>query len=308
MANDIKRLKQQYSIKDFCDYASIVYKIASNGDLLIKSPANPQQKTESLRVRANYQGEYRYFKDFGNGRYGDLLNFAEYYYGKSTKEAIELLKAVLGEQSRIKPPTSQSQVATRPRQSAAIEIEKIQPLQNHTLIDYLAKRGIDLGTAKKAGMKEAYYKIGNKKYFAIAFENDQDGVEMRNPYFKGAIGQKDITTILAKNSTELNIYEGFIDFATAVKISKGKVLDQNNIILNSVALVDRAIEWIKKEPGIKKIKLYLDNDKAGQEAARQIVRQLGSKKEVVDMSNYYHNFNDLNDFLINKKKEQELER
>ena len=87
MANDIEHLKQQYSIKDFCDYAGIEYKIASNGDLLIKSPANPDQKTESLRVRAAYRGEYRYFKDFASGRYGDLLNFAEYYYGKNTKEA-----------------------------------------------------------------------------------------------------------------------------------------------------------------------------------------------------------------------------
>ena len=308
MAKDIERLKQQYSIKDFCDYAGIAYKIASNHDLLIKSPANPDQKTESLRVRAAYRGEYRYFKDFVSGKYGDLLNFAEYYYGKNTKEAIELLSAVLGGQDRIKPPTPTTSKPQTAIKQQAIEIEKIQHLQNHALIDYLAKRGIDLATAQKAGIKEVYYKIGDKKYFAIAFTNDKGGMELRNPYFKGSIGKKDITTILAKNSTELNVFEGFTDFAAAVKISKGKVLSQNSIILNSVAMVDRAINRIKKEPGIEKIKLYLDNDKAGQEATLHIVREIGGEKDVVDMSSYYRYFNDLNDFLINKKREQGLER
>jgi len=315
MQKDIDVIKQKYNIKDLADLTGISYKIERNGDLLIKSPANPAQKTESLRVRANYKGSYNYFKDFYSGQKGDILNFTEFYFNKSTKEAVELLKDVFNEKNlnvinEVKEKNSQFIKQINNNSNKNIEIVKAQELQNRALIDYLQKRGIGLEIAQKANIKEIYYKIKNKNYFAVAFKNDKEGYEVRNQYFKGSFGEKDITVLKNNNSKEVNVFEGFMDYAAAINLSKGKVLEQNNIILNSISLADRAIQHIKANQDLERVKLYLDNDEAGKAAASKIKEELSKEKEIFDMSIYYVNFKDLNDFLNDKqlKREQQLER
>ncbi len=323
---DIDLIKEKYTIKDFLDYAGIDYKVDSNHDLLVKSPANPQQKTESLRVRANYKGNYNYFKDFFNEKIGDILNFVEYYYNLNTKEAIELLKDIFNEYNlerlnEIKEKNNafiaQVQQQIEKEKNNSIEIENIRELKNTALIDYLRKRGIDLATAAAAGIKEIYYinKNNNRKYFALAFENRSGGFEVRNAYFKGSFGTKDITIIKNENSKEVNIFEGFLDYASAIILSKNKILNQNNLILNSVAEAKKAVEAIEKIENIKIAKLYLDNDKAGKEAVELIREELNKRRKdikIEDKSKFYSSYKDLNNFLsqkyLAKNKEIEYER
>jgi 5S rRNA maturation endonuclease (ribonuclease M5) len=317
MVKDIDIIKEKYNIKDFLDFIVIPYKIASNQDLLVKSPYNPLQKTESLRVRANYQGYYAYFKDFLTERKGDILNFVEYYYSLDTKKAIEMLKDVFNQRNLDKLNEIQKQnlefinnKLSKEKNNQNIEITKIQDLQNQALIDYLQKRKIDLMTAQQAGIKEIYYKINNKNYFALCFENESGGYEVRNAYFKGSFGTKDITLIKKENSNELNVFEGFSDYASAIKLSRGKVLQQNNLILNSVAEREKAIETIKNLKNVNLVKLYLDNDKAGKETAKYFMNKLNKENiKVEDRSNFYGKYKDLNDFLNKKEivKEQEIE-
>ena len=314
MKTDIEIIKEKYNIKDFLDYAGIEYKIDSNHDLLVKSPANLRQKTESLRVRANYKGNYNYFKDFLTNKVGDILNFVEYYYNLNTKEAIEELKKTFNEHNldrlnEIKEKNNifiqEVQQKLEKEKNNNIEIKKIQTLQNQALIDYLQTRGIDLQTGISAGIKEIYYqnKKNNKNYFGLAFENNSGGFEVRNAYFKGSFGTKDITTFENSKSNEINIFEGFLDYVSAIKLSKGKILQQNNIILNSVAETKKAIEAIEKMQHIKKVKLYLDNDNAGKEATKLIKNELSKRKkelEIIDNSSFYKHCKDINDFLQEK--------
>ena len=323
---DIDLIKEKYTIKDFLDYAGIDYKVDSNHDLLVKSPANPEQKTESLRVRANYRGNYNYFKDFFNDKIGDILNFVEYYYNLNTKEAIELLKDIFSEYNldklnEIKEKNNafiaQVQQQIEKEKNNSIEIQKIQELKNQALIDYLRSRGIDLATAAAAGIKEIYYtnKNNNKKYFALCFENRSSGFEIRNAYFKGSFGTKDITIFKNENSNEINIFEGFLDYASAIILSKNKILNQNNLILNSVAEAKKAVDEIERMSDINKVKLYLDNDKAGKEAVELIREELNKRRKdikIEDKSKFYSSYKDLNDFLsqkyLAKNKEIEYER
>ena len=315
MKTDIEIIKEKYNIKDFLDYAGIEYKVVSKGDLLVESPAtDKKQKTKSLRVRANYQGNYNYFTDFFNGVHGDILNFVEYYYNLNTKEAIEELKKTFNEHNldrlnEIKEKNNifiqEVQQKLEKEKNNNIEIKKIQALQNQALIDYLQTRGIDLQTAISAGIKEIYYqnKKNNKNYFGLAFENNSGGFEVRNAYFKGSFGTKDITTFENSKSNEINIFEGFLDYVSAIKLSKGKILQQNNIILNSVAETKKAIETIEKMQHIKKVKLYLDNDNAGKEATKLIKNELSKRKkelEIIDNSSFYKHCKDINDFLQEK--------
>jgi len=55
--------------------------------------------------------------------------------------------------------------------------------------------------------------LDNKNYFAISFINEAGGREIRNKYFKGSFGKKDISLILPNpKDKRIKIYEGFIDF------------------------------------------------------------------------------------------------
>jgi len=315
---DIDLIKEKYNIKDLLDCAGITYKVDKNGDLLVKSPANLEQKTESLRIRANYRGNYNYFKDFLTEKYGDILNFAEYYFNLDTKQAVNLLKDTFGnernldilneikEKNRIFIEEMKKKIE---KENKTIEIENIRELKNTALIDYLQSRKIDLATANAAGIKELYYinKNNNKHYFGLCFENESGGFEVRNKFFKGSFGKKDITVKKNSSSKEVNIFEGFLDYASSIVISKGKVLAQNNIILNSVAEKNRAVETILGMD-INTVKLYLDNDEAGKKTAAFFKAELSKKGiKVEDRSVYYANFDDLNDYLTGKEKEKEFE-
>jgi len=122
---------------------------------------------------------------------------------------------------------------------------KIKPLNNQALINYLKSRKIDC-RASKQHLKEIYYKVNNKNYFGLAFENNSGGYEIRNKYFKGAVGTKDITTIAKeKKKNEVVVFEGFMDYLSYL-IIKPNNTNKDFIILNSVGLVDKSIEAIKQ--------------------------------------------------------------
>jgi hypothetical protein len=172
-------------------------------------------------------------------------------------------------------------------------------LENRSLVSYLANRGIDLDIALRYCV-EVHYKHNYRPYFALGFENISHGIEARNPYFKGCIGAKDITVIIQKEgNNKCNIYEGFMDFLSYLTLCKKErmVYDENAdfIILNSVGLLRRAMSWLSQYPMIN---CYLDNDDAG----HQTVEMLNEVHNgVIDMSNLYAGFKDLNDYLIGKR-------
>ena len=72
------------------------------------------------------------------------------------------------------------------------QIEKIQALENPALIRYLLKRGIERKTVAPY-VKEIYYSLRGKKYFALAFPNLSGGYERGHPYFQGTLWKKDIS-------------------------------------------------------------------------------------------------------------------
>ena len=73
----------------------------------------------------------------------------------------------------------------------------MQPLQNKALIQYLEQRAIPADVARPY-LQEAYYTVAgrDRTYFALAFPNQTGGYELRNPYFQGVAGSKDISLIL----------------------------------------------------------------------------------------------------------------
>jgi 5S rRNA maturation endonuclease (ribonuclease M5) len=186
------------------------------------------------------------------------------------------------------------------------QIEKIQDLENQALIRYLLTRGIERKTAAPY-VKEIYYSLIGKRYFALAFPNLSGGYELRNPYFQGTLGKKDISLLVKsqreKVSTAVTVFEGFMDFLSALTFYQTAEAKTSVIVLNSVHLKETAVKKIK-EIGFAKVYLYLDRDFAGRKIQNDFRQQLGVT--IIDKSELYDGYKDFNQFLVQATQSQKL--
>lgn len=255
--------------------------------LWYKSPLR-QEQTPSFKVETRLNCWY----DFGLGRGGNIIDLAAELY--QSTDLRHILSCIADSYPVPSVPTVASSLA--PRQSApSMEQFEVMPLEHRALVAYLQERGIPAHIAK-ANCKEAHYSVNGKCYFAVAFENVNGGWELRNRYFKGCRGRKDISYLpWARDgpSTECAVFEGFIDYLSALAL--GIISGADAIILNSVVNVNKAVPYLKDYTAIN---CYLDNDNAGQSALAELTAIYGST--VIDRSTLYSEFNDLNDFLVNQ--------
>jgi len=166
---------------------------------------------------------------------------------------------------------------------------KVFKLESPALLKYLADRGIPRNIAQRWCV-QVDYRLHGKDYYAIGFENNAHGFELRSSIFKGSYPPKHITHI-AEGNARCNVFEGFIDFLSAERLGLNDGFDA--MVLNSVANVGKALTIL---PDYSVIACYLDNDEAGRAALARLRRELGDK--VMDKSALYPDHKDLNDYLV----------
>lgn len=255
--------------------------------LWYKSPLR-QEQTPSFKVETTLNCWY----DFGLGRGGNIIDLAAEMY-QSTD--LRYLMRCIADSCTV--PSVQTVASSYPQRHSAPSMERFEvvPLKHRALVAYLQERGIPAHIAK-AKCKEAHYCVNGRFYFAVAFENVSGGCKLRNRYFKGCRGRKDISYLpWARDgpSTECAVFEGFIDYLSALTL--GIISGTDAIILNSVVNVNKAVPYLK---GYTAINCYLDNDSAGQTALTELTAIYGSF--VIDRSTLYSEFNDLNEYLTNQ--------
>lgn len=255
--------------------------------LWYKSPLR-QEQTPSFKVDTAINCWY----DFGLGRGGNIIDLAAELY--QSTDLCYLMRCI-GNSYPV--PSVQTVASSYPQRLSAPSMERIKvvPLQHRALVAYLQERGVPAHIAK-ANCWEAHYGINGKPYFAVAFENVSGGWELRNRYFKGCRGRKDISYLpWARDgpSAECAVFEGFMDYLSALTLDI--ISEADAIILNSVVNVNKAVPFLR---GYKTINCYLDNDTAGRTALAELTVIYGSA--VIDRSTLYSEFNDLNDFLVNQ--------
>ena len=213
-----------------------------------------------------------------------------------------------------------------PKESAII-IDDVKELQHPALLRYLDERCIPHDIARKY-CKQVHYHLKNNpnaKYFAIGFENNEGGWELRSQFFKGAT--KKAATYVNNYSSTLVIFEGFMDFLSYLAMPEGiipKVADANYLILNSVAQANKAVDDYKglqawgERYGFEGKPFYrvwyaLDNDPAGIDATFRMANLGGVvgnaghedlRPKMVAYEGYLtvEKIKDLNDLLIAVKK------
>ena len=267
--------------------------------LWYKSPLR-QEQTPSFKVDTALNCWY----DFGIGKGGNIIDLAAELY--QSTDLRHLMRCIANSYPVPSVQTVASSFAPR-HSTPSIERFEVVPLGHRALVAYLQERGVPAHIAK-AKCKEAHYSVNGssqsafgaerrkKSYFAVAFENVSGGCELRNRYFKGCRGRKDISYLpWARDgpSAECAVFEGFIDYLSTLTLDI--ISGADAIILNSVVTVNKAVPYLK---GYTTINCYLDNDNAGQTALAELTAIYGST--VIERSTLYSEFNDLNDFLVNQ--------
>lgn len=274
---------KQLSIVDYLQQAGHEPKQIKGNAYWYCSPLR-QERTPSFKVNIERNQWY----DFATGEHGDIIDLVCALHRCSTAEALQRLREETG-----LPKTDFSFSGTKNSTQQGLEILSVQPISNSQLQRYGSERGISLSQLEKY-CSEVRYRSGERTYYALGFPNDAGGWELRNPYFKGCIAPKAIST-LASGAKSVPVFESFMDFLSWRTLPPNDPSD--SLVLNSVALLPRALPHLKPDPCVE---CFLDNDEAGQKAFMSI-QEAGI--EVKDMSRLYTPHKDLSEWLTAVKQE-----
>ena len=178
---------------------------------------------------------------------------------------------------------------TASTKKSGVRLLDIEVLTEENLIIYLQNRGIKREISEKC-CQQIGYTNANKYYKSIGFKNISGGYELRGEGFKSCIAPKDISFI-NNGKFKLSIFEGFMDFLSYLMLPEFEVKDCNYLILNSLSFINRIDEVVNSH---SRAYLFLDNDTAGLNAATKLKKRFPI---MVDMSIFYSDNKDLNDFL-----------
>lgn len=269
-----------------------------NGQYWYLSPLR-EETTPSFKVNERL-GEWY---DFGIAEGGDLIELGKRMY--NTNDIHTVLTMIERDSNGL---TKEKKLEVHPSytnvEDDMIDL-RVMPLRNYALTTYLQSRGVDIGIATTF-CKEIHYTLRQKKYFAIAFPNKSGGFEVRNPYYKGCIKNKDVSVFYHTNGMtqeHICVFEGFMDFLSYMTLRKKGNMEicvdsmVDVLVMNSVANLRKSMDFL--EP-YKEIHCYLDNDLAGQKTVETFVGLF--REKVRNESTRYREYKDLNDLLRGKKR------
>lgn len=277
---------KQIKIEEYLGRIGIHPTKQNGNNLWYKSPFR-DEKEPSFKVNLGINQ----WHDFGSGDKGNIIDLAMKLH--QTHSVSEALRAI--EQAVPNSKTQQSSFSFR-RQEFSDEISNIEikPLTHPALIQLLTKRKIPLELARQY-CKEVHYTLKGKSYFAVAFPSDNGGFETLNPYFKGCLPPKEISTF-DKKTPIVHLFEGFMDYLSLLTM-QARQADVSAVVLNSIANLEKAIPFLSKHT---QINAFLDNDESGKRALKQLQKL---NLPVADISKRYAGFKDVNDYLCGKKME-----
>lgn len=295
--NQIKNIK----ITDYLYSKGIQPKQIKATDYWYISPFR-EERTPSFKVNNNSNVWY----DYGTGEGGNIIDLIMKMYNLSS--ITEVLNHFNRNENMPTPQPHPDSFSFDQQTEAGITILKVLPLTNRALLEYLGERRINLDIAKQ-NCNEIYYSVGDKRYFAIGFQNESGGYELRNKYFKGCTS-KDISIYQPKspnqeekkNTEACLVFEGFMDYLSYLTLKKIDKPIIDTVILNSVSNLSKVIDFIKSHP---KVYTYLDNDEAGKKASEFLNKTCYA---VIDKSVKYTDHKDLNEYLCNTRPKQNIQQ
>jgi hypothetical protein len=222
--------------------------------------------------------------DFGIGDGGDIIKLTSLLFKVDSSNALKILSVNH---------YSSHQKGLYEADSKVL-ITNVKEISNIQLINYLESRKLNLKLAKEY-CKEVSFILNDKNFYALGFQNDSKGYELRCKYFKGSSSPKDVT-LIKNNADKLLLFEGFIDFLSWFSCKQFFTgCNHDYLILNTLSFLNKSKTLIKE---YNEVLLFLDNDEAGKKATAELIGAGLSK--CIDMSKGYSEFKDLNDSLFRR--------
>ncbi len=173
---------------------------------------------------------------------------------------------------------------------------ELVPLQSRGLYAYLTSRRINTSIARHF-LHEAHYsfeqRTDGRYLYALAFQNDKGGYELRSERFKGGTAPKGITTYLRRENAPVVVFEGFMDLLSFATLCGG--VKHNYVVLNSIVNKEAAFEVLKTLTLQNQTYLCLDNDEGGENTTRWLMEQLPA---AIDIRGRFAPHKDVNDYLM----------
>ncbi|KQS32747.1 toprim domain-containing protein [Dyadobacter sp. Leaf189] len=271
----------------------------SSDKALYLSPLR-KEKTPSFWV---YLKTNRWY-DYGEAAGGDLIDFVRLYLKANkedytTPDALRWIKNMATNDIIIRPiQFLDKHEITDPQ----LVVKSAKPIEHLALIRYLGQRKIDLNLAKERLQEvQVENKSTGKFFFALGFKNEDGGYELRNPFFKGSTKPKTITFVRGANplSQRIHVFEGFMDYLSAVSRLGKDYLDGDSIILNSISCLSKAFPYIRNY-GYRVAYSWMDNDKSGTNASRLLAEFLNTQQDIqhIRMNNLYAPHKDVNEWHV----------
>lgn len=266
-------------------------------ELAFRSPFR-DEKTASLFVNTRKN----VWNDFGDSG-GTVLDFAMKFAKTDERGALAWLESLFKatDSGFNLPQTSKPKMSEPPETS--LTIRQIKPFGSEPLIrEYIQQqRGIYRYVAERHLRDVHFHPAGSpeKRWFAAGFINRTAGFEVRNPFFKGCIGAKDWSFLPGENGSVVTIYEGFTDFLSHLCLARNAVPQTDVIVLNSVALLGRAAEFITRKKYFF-VFSWLHNDAAGRAALHDLIESVNC--EVLPQNYLFEGFKDLNEWFLDSRK------
>lgn len=274
------------------------------------SPLRPGEKVASFSVRENagYVGE-DIFDDFGlsgDSMGGDIIILAKFLHNCHTvSQALRHLESYgpcrIGNRSKAPNP---SPTLFDQRQSNVQLIGSPQPIHHSVVLQYLQQTRKIPKELIAEYLSIAWFrtkKQPDKKYFGFCWPNESGGYEIRGASdrkpFKSVVGRKDVSIWPFKGaqSGRAFVFESCLDFLSALALKRILALPGLVVVLNTTNLVKRIVPYLKDET-IKELLVFTDNDTAGNETF-EVIQTMFPKKTVRKMD-FYDDFKDVNDYLV----------
>lgn len=294
-------LIKRYSIVEYLERKGIRPVRKTSTYVMYRSPLR-EETHPSFKVDT----EKNLWIDYAEGRGGSIIDLCIRLEGCTLSEAICRLEQNAPDNTTHSYSFTNRGISISPNQRENVTASGTRRLicLSDTLPPHLQEylteeRCIDLEKAKPF-LKCISYEVRGRRHEAIGFANSSGGYELRDDKtFKGTIAPKDITPIFEDKAQPVCLFEGFMDFLSFLSM-KGEVTNQC-LVMNSVSNVARSIHYLNKR-NITSVRAFLDNDDAGRKAVQEFVNA-GFKVE--DMTVYYRDFKDLNEYHVSHVRGQE---
>ncbi|KXB67920.1 helicase protein [Parvimonas sp. KA00067] len=293
--------KFHYSNEDIQKVLEIpITEVASSMGLNLIKQGNvyTTKEMDSLKI---YPGTNTFFR-FSTEESGNVINFVEAIQGANFNEAMKFLTDMSGfsfnkslETNKI---FEEKKDFRLPKLNKNIKRAYAYLINSRKISKEVVNEFVKLGMIREDINHNVLFigknKEGNPKYCTLTGT-------LSDVKYKGEVANSDkkYGFKLKNNSKTVLVFESPIDLLSAKTIFKARGIDNNYSYISLGGVSTLALEEFLKEEKIEKIVCFLDKDVRGIDATEKIKSIYGLNYEIIDASNSYGVYKDVNEWLQN---------